>query len=357
MLIPAPGVPGAGVLISKARSRLPVLHRGIRVLAAIALSGWAGRLIVKDRVYLDFSASAEADPGRGIYADLKDLFGRPIWVGIAAGTSRINRKPVLSVVDRLGRTVGYCKIATTPLTQRLVATEAAALRDLEGCSIPGVEVPLLLRLQENASFSYLVVAPLRPPILGGWVSADRAVEGMSALASVRGLQTAEVAATSWWSSLTSRLAGLPGSRNRDLLRRVGARLNRRYGTGLLTEGRCHGDWTRWNTAQLRQRVLLWDFERSMPWAPLGFDSVHFSSREVLDDSGGVTLYDIVRLAPLAIRAASLLPIQPAEPARVYTFYLYEMAVRALCDSTTVGSPNSAAVALQWAESVDEWVDQ
>ena len=59
--------------------------------------------------------------------------GRPLHelvVGVHLGPPRANRKPVLAVADRHGTLLAFAKCGVDPLTDRLVAHEAAALRHL-----------------------------------------------------------------------------------------------------------------------------------------------------------------------------------------------------------------------------------
>jgi hypothetical protein len=67
-------------------------------------------------------------------------------------------------------------------------------------------------------------------------------------------------------------------------------LERRFGGMPLSFGWWHGDLVPWNMGHLRDRLYVWDWERSGPLAPIGLDALHFEYQAALG---------IAKLSPLA----------------------------------------------------------
>ncbi|HEX8928750.1 MAG TPA: aminoglycoside phosphotransferase, partial [Actinomycetota bacterium] len=113
----------------------PARRAAVRA-GALALAAGAGDLALRDRL--------EVGAGPTIEDELERDLGRDVLVSLHIGPPRANRKPVLQILDRRGRTVGFAKVATTPLAGQLVAAETATLRVLAAAGLKHLTAPRML---------------------------------------------------------------------------------------------------------------------------------------------------------------------------------------------------------------------
>jgi len=108
------------------------------VVAALRTGAWPA--LLRDRVRINAPA-----PGTdSIDAYLQRSLGDQLSISIHIGPARANRKPVLQLLAGSGRTFGFAKLGTGPLTRRLVRAETAALTALSHIALGEVAVPTVL---------------------------------------------------------------------------------------------------------------------------------------------------------------------------------------------------------------------
>jgi hypothetical protein len=118
----------------------PARRTAVR-LASYGLVAGAGDQLLRDRLEV-------GGGGDTIEDHLARELGRPVLVSLHLGPARANRKPVLQLLGTDGATVGFAKVATTPLTgrrERVAALPAGDTRDeLTGAldALRGTDVPL-----------------------------------------------------------------------------------------------------------------------------------------------------------------------------------------------------------------------
>ncbi|HST64586.1 MAG TPA: phosphotransferase [Mycobacteriales bacterium] len=290
-------------------------------LAAAALTAGAGDRLLRDRLEV-------GGAGDTIEDHLSRELGRPVLVSLHLGPARANRKPVLQLLGADGGTLGYAKVATTVLTGRLVAGEAAALRTLAGAGLTRVTVPKVLSGGSWRGLEILVQSPL--PVRQPRRPADgRLVAATAEVAAVGGISTQPLDGP-YGTGLRARVAALPPGADRD---RLAAALDALAGADLRI-GSWHGDWTPWNTAVVEGTVLAWDWERFGAGVPVGFDPLHYDLQPRLPaDAGaaGMMLADSVRRAPGVLGPVGV----PAESAAtVAVLYLVEILTRYIGDGQT-----------------------
>ena len=207
---------------------------------------------------------------------LGGLLGDDIVAAAALTPARANRKPILHLLDRSGRTVAFAKVGVNDLTRRLVDREAETLRTLADVSLQGMTIPEVLFHGTFDGLSYVVLSPLP-----SW--AGRQVVPATLGAAMRELSAAGPHGPgeddAYLSGLATRANALApvaeqDARSRDVLLDVIPVLASRAADDEVRFGRWHGDWTSWNCCQVDDRVLVWDWERSERPVPLGFDAVH-----------------------------------------------------------------------------------
>lgn len=191
-------------------------------------------------------------------------------VGVLRGPLRANRKPVLRVVDRQGRTLSFVKVGFDDRTRELVRQEEAALATVADAVLPGLVVPAIQRAGTWRDLAVLATSPL--PGDAAARPSDLPVEATRALFSHRARTDLPLRATAPLTAALDRFPDLAAARDRL----VGLAADR-----CLPTGASHGDWTPWNLAvDDHGQVGAWDWERYTETTPAGFDAVHFAASRV-----------------------------------------------------------------------------
>jgi hypothetical protein len=280
---------------SAPRYLIPVASR--RVAAAIRLRtsrSRAGRVMGIVVAGVVHSGGARLYPfqarvGRGANGSLVELlrarFGRPgLEVAVVLGRPRVNRKPVLQIIDTDGSTVGFGKLGVDEHTDELVRREGRFLAAHGGAN-PPLLLPYALLTETWRDHELLVVSDLGAGIDGTGVL-DLTAPMVEAIASLGPTERAPVLASPWWERIEKRVAELPSTtgallrRCRDHAHDVLAPLNAEWPFGAW-----HGDLARWNAVQRDGSLVVWDWERSSGPVPVGFDAVHAHFHPPLLDDG------------------------------------------------------------------------
>jgi hypothetical protein len=249
-------ITGASTRWDRARRRL--LWAGVR-------SGIA-RPLLRPRTTVPSRHADEKGPSLHEYLE-SALSERELSISAAFGPGRINQKPVVRVMRKDGRTLAFAKVGWSELTAQLVRHEARFLAETTKSPIPGVCTPELLHLGVWGRFHVAVYS--------------------AELATNKPRLTPEVfrAVTEYLPSETSAPGpdpvrmGSPESQDASWYEFVLGGCDewaRRWGGIPLEIGRWHGDWTPWNSGGTGESpVILWDWERTEPDAPVGFDPLNY----------------------------------------------------------------------------------
>jgi hypothetical protein len=230
---------------------------------------------------------------------------RDLAAAIVLGRVRLNRKPVLQLVDAGGRPVGYMKVGWNDLTRRLVRNEAATLARLAEVGPRTFTAPRLLHRGRWQGLDVTVSAALPH---GLWRRGRRyrlpPLEASREIAGLGGVEWAPLGRSGWWRGLRGRLAPVQAQaagRPADLLAAVLETVEGRAGGSRLAFGSWHGDWGPWNMRATPGRLLVWDWERSGDGVPVGLDLFHF---------GYLTAAQGLRQPPAKAAATSLAQAAP-----------------------------------------------
>jgi hypothetical protein len=206
---------------------------------------------------------------------LQHLFGRGPVVMAAGSGSGPFCKPVLQVFAANGVPLGYIKVGWNDWTREAVSREAVALQAcVKHQTLLGV--PPLLGLSSWRGLDLLVTGPLPRRIRGLGIGSELPDAGT--LREISGLApglTAELAASSWWLGVRSRIQGVVDPAVHSALELAAERIEGAHGHVPLAFGACHGDLVPWNLGRCGARLYAWDWESSTSDIPLGFDAVHF----------------------------------------------------------------------------------
>jgi hypothetical protein len=248
------------------------------------------------------------------------------------GPVRLNRKPVLQLVDARGEPVGYMKVGWNDLTRRLVRNEAAMLARLAELKPETFTAPRLLHHGQWHGLEVTVSAALPHRL---WRHGRRhrlpPLAATREIAALGGVEHATLGDSAWWQGLQRRLGP---TRERAtgpaaaVLAAVLEALGREAAGSRLAFGTWHGDWGPWNMRATPDRLLVWDWERSADGVPVGLDLLHF---------GYLTGVQDLRRPPAEAAAASLrraapllgeLGQEPGAAELLLDLYLLELFCRA-----------------------------
>jgi hypothetical protein len=222
------------------------------------------------------------------------------------------RKPVLQVFDAAGTPVGFVKVGWNEWTKDGVRAEAAALRACQTRS-PKFGVPRLLGVSDWNDLTLMATAPMPDRVRG--IGAAAPLPPASVLREISQLSEGgmePLASSIWWRGVRSRIQqNVTDPPSRQALESMARRLEAGYGGARLEYGFCHGDFVPWNLAQADGQLYVWDWESSVPAAPLGFDAVHYHF-QIAFVGRGLPLPEASALAARSARPALLDLGVPAE---------------------------------------------
>jgi hypothetical protein len=341
----------AAAAVARSQSAASSTRAAVRnaLVATAFRTGLAG-LVLRGRLVVT-QAQGASD---GLDQVLAGLLGEPVCLGIRVGPPRANRKPVLQVVSRRGRLLGYAKLGTNRLTDRLVRAESQTLTALATADLGPVRVAEVLHVGSWHGHPLLLQAAL-PVRRAGVPGGQRLVDAMVAVARTGSGPEAELTAMPWWQRTSADVDALPAGDVATRLQALRADLAAAAAGQPLPVGAWHGDWNAGNCSVVPDAVLVWDWERYETGVPAGFDALHLAlqsrlgagatiaaARSVLADAADLT-------APFGV---------PAEAATtVAVAYLLGIATRYASDDQD-GAGAVVGRLGQWLlPALEEWAGQ
>lgn len=303
-------------------------------MAAVAMSLGLGPLLFRDRLSV-------AGDGGSITDELSSILGVPVQVAVRGGPPRANRKPVLAVFDAAGHLLlAFAKLGNTPLTERLVAAEAEALRRLAEVDTPSVRTPRVIHCGPWRDMVLLVQEAL-PIERSRPVREAMLQRAMREVAEALGTTTAPWTVSPHAVGMRKQLAGMPASAES---RELGAAIEALSAQEVpLRLGCWHGDWTPWNCSAVRRSVLTWDWERFAEGVPVGFDALNYSLQAALARAGTPTTAQPEALLASAVERLAPFGVTPAEAQVTAVAYLIEIASRYMRDNQAAAGAHVGAV--------------
>jgi hypothetical protein len=291
LLVPRHNHAAASAAMRRFSSSLTPGETVKRLAVAAALRGRLDRLFPDRLTYDDVRPS--------LVGHLADVLGEQVDVSIGLGSARQNRKPVLQVFDRRGRSLAFVKVGDNPAARGHVEAEARAFVTLRGHQLPpDLEIPDLIWQGDWEGLVLLVItaletSPRQHP--GQWVLPTAT---MDAFSRSFGHDEQRLTDCAWWPWADATPALVSDVPTRERLRDgldglAGLASDRR-----LPIGAWHGDWTPWNQSRSRGRLQLWDWERFEVGVPIGLDRVHYAVNAKLRSDGATpaSLREGLRLA-------------------------------------------------------------
>lgn len=299
----APGVAGLVAVPRAATARLLVPTRPARA-AAGAVSRYSSALSRRERATRAALAAGlrlggarvlpdgiEVREG-GLVAHLGDVLGEPVVVSVGIGTERANRKPVLEVFDRRGRSLAFVKVGDTAVARAHVEGEERALAHVQDVDWATVRTPRVLHADDWEGRRVLVISALATT---PWA---RRRPDLVHAAQEEVFAAADRERVAWhlapcWTEAT-RTASTVGADEGERLGAALAALEDRLPDRDVTVGSWHGDWTPWNMCPVRRRLHVWDWERFATGVPVGMDAAHLAVNVATRSLG--TTHDVVARA-------------------------------------------------------------
>lgn len=268
-LVPLSNRVSAGRTLRKYSASLTASEIAQRTAMSMAFR-LGGSILLRDRVTV-------LGEHRSLRTYLSDWFGQPVSFSISIGTVRLNRKAVLQIFDRRGRTLAYAKVASTRRVIDDVQAEARSLRQIEDRLPAEIVAPQVLGTEVWEGSYVLLISPLDismwQPLRGRW---SPPVRQMQLLNEAFAEPDQLLGQTPMWRRLQAACRALDAGPVRDTFAGLLDEVESRGEARALRVGAWHGDWTSWNMARGgRRRVLLWDWERFETGVPAGMDHCHF----------------------------------------------------------------------------------
>lgn len=183
-------------------------------------------------------------------------------------------KPTLGLFDAAGHPVAYAKVGRSPVTDAMVRQEATVLEALHG-RLSTVTTPQLLGRISWQGHPVTVTAPLPGQARRLTTEPLEMAPTLWEVAASGELGDHDLSESTYLHRLRARIESCAESYPElaDLLRQWCDELSATAGS--LRFGRSHGDWVSWNLGVHRGGVVVWDWEQSVPDAPVGFDACHW----------------------------------------------------------------------------------
>jgi hypothetical protein len=297
-LFPTPTRPRLMVPLGSGRAASQALHdhathkkvvRMAKPVLARALRSGLARRLVRHGVTVSVAGDtqSEALPGLLLKEHLREVIGRrDIETAVKFNAKPPHRKPTLQVLGGDGQVLAYVKVGWNELTRELVRTEARALAQLTGpqTQVGRFEVPRVIHAGSWRGLELLALEPLargpwyrrRPPLRTSPSTAT------AEIASLGETTRAPLGESEFWKATSERIARTEQILDQPSpLAPAAERLERLFGETPLSFGWWHGDWVPWNMGHVRDRLYVWDWERSGPLAPIGLDDIHFEYQAAL----------------------------------------------------------------------------
>jgi hypothetical protein len=356
-LVRLPSAPGRSFLVSLASRRgtssaltsYNALRSGRRKIArqvlGSALHAGMAQPVLRSRIDIGIRVGTSADQRA---ADLLDDQLRALCAPSLPATRLVTaisggqgpyRKPILQVFSETGKPLGFIKVGWNTWTKEGVEQEKAAL-NAYGTRPRGFGVPTLLSLSDWHGLNLLTTAPLPKRVRK--IGANAGMPNASVLREINGLSEVAIrplAESAWWMKLRARIRGVADPAARQTLTQAAEQIDAAYGQATLGFGFCHGDFTPWNLGQASGRLYVWDWENSVPDAPVGLDAVHYLFQV------GFVEYQLPleKAVAAAARSASPVLLELGVPARycglVTVLHLVELFLRHEAARASAGTPD------------------
>lgn len=307
------------VRVTGAQSRL---ERLARRAAWIGVRSGLARPLLRRRIHV-VASRGSGEPTLHEY--IAHVLDEPrVDLAVSLGPPRINRKPVITVMSRTGKTLAVAKVGWNDLTRDLVMTEARFLASEPAHRLRRIAVARILHLgtwRDNrvSVMSPLLARPGRPAMTA---------EHVAEVARLDGTQQESFQDTETRRRLESGLTALGSASHPPALDRAWEVVLARWSDLPLEVGRWHGDWSPWNAgAGESGRLILWDWERTRTGVPVGFDVLHLQVSPTLERRDLEPSLVLPRIRRLSRPILEALGVSAEQRDALLPLYLLEIYLR------------------------------
>ena len=319
LLVPNAAPAAAATAVRHSGAEAGTAGRLARRALALGLRAGAGRH-VGDRLDVD----------AGLRDHLRRVLARPdLEMAVILGPPRLNRKPVLELLDHQGQVLGFAKAAWNDLTRRLVRNEAATLAALAEAPPSTFAAPRLLHHGTWGELELLVTSALAAPAGHRRRSGEAPLAALGEIAEREGLTEAPLTESPYWAGVRARLAerATPPAGAPDPLPTVVSHIEERHGGTRLRYGAWHGDFTPWNMSRAGKELLIWDWERAAQPVPLGLDVTHFLFQQAVRAPDQDPDHALKRSRPRVRSVLELSGLDPGNEEALWLLYGLELLFR------------------------------
>lgn len=201
--------------------------------------------------------------------------GQEAAFAVSLGTPGAHRKPVVQIMNRRGKILGYAKIAGNEKTIELIENEANTLRFLSQINVPAFIFPRLIHSGRwNGSAVCIQSSPGEnsKPAPKEMIPAYLAI--LKELAKVNAQQLT-LADSEYWKKLLSQSRRVQNPYYAHVLEQGILKIQEWGGTEKIYFHFRHGDFAPWNMKLVKDKIFIFDWEYASPEAPAGWDLFHF----------------------------------------------------------------------------------
>jgi hypothetical protein len=217
--------------------------------------------------------------GEVIEDHVQEVLGREVLTSIFFQTGRPQKKPVLQLFTPAGAVAGYAKVGWNDVTRRLVVREADALEHVlpQLRTTPLFGVAEVLYRGRWQGRELVIVAAL--PGLSTRLIDQLPIEATNMVPQLGEPRRCRLVNSEYWSGQNERLRQF----GTGITRRLAAAAELALEPDEIMVGLCHGDWVPWNMARdAGGRLVVWDWEWSLPSAPVGLDALQWLFQAALN---------------------------------------------------------------------------
>ena len=210
--------------------------------------------------------------GEVIEDHVQEVLGREVLASIFFQTGRPQKKPVLQLFTPAGGMAGYAKVGWNDVTRRLVVREADALERVlpQLRTTRAFGVAEVLHRGQWQGRELVIVAALAG--LSTRMIDQLPIEATGTVPQLGELRRCQLVNSEYWTGQSERLRQF----GTGITRRLAAAAELALASDEIQVGFCHGDWVPWNMARdAGGRLVVWDWEWSLPSAPVGLDALQW----------------------------------------------------------------------------------
>ena len=215
-------------------------------------------------------------------------------LAVSLGTPGYYRKPVIQVMNKEGKVLGYIKIGWNEKTQNLLKNEILILQRLQEKNFPFLVPKIIFNGKWNEYYLCVQSAPLQKvnPAPQDWSPIyEEVVKGMASF----NLKHLLLEESNFWKNLSKRVNQIENTYWRYTIEKYMKKIlnccNQPIAFHL-----AHGDFAPWNAFLVNGNLYLYDWEYASEEMPAGYDIFHFTVQKawLVDEKTPEAIFSAVK---------------------------------------------------------------